>query len=61
MTQQPRYTSLMQAFMVLLVLAATIFLAIKNNQPEIINNLVTLVFGYYFGVLAQSTPPDKPA
>ena len=50
----------MQAFMVLFVLAATIFLAIKNNQPEIINNLVTLVFGYYFGVLAQSTPPDKP-
>lgn len=47
--------------MVLLVLSATVYIAIRNNQPEIINNLVTLVFGYYFGVLAQSTPPDKPA
>lgn len=34
--------------MVLVVLAAACFMAIKNNTPDIIFNLCTLCFGYYF-------------
>ena len=46
--------------MVLVVLAATIYMAARNNDPEIIYNLITLVFGYYFGVQAQiNTPPPS--
>lgn len=35
--------------MVMMVLAASVYLAIINNQQEIIFNLTTLCFGYYFG------------
>lgn len=34
--------------MVLIVLCAAVFFAIKNNTPDIIFNLCTLCFGYYF-------------
>lgn len=44
--------------MVVLVLLATVSLAVKNNESDIIFNLCTLTFGYYFGS-TQSTPPPQ--
>lgn len=44
-----RMDAILQWSMVMAVLAASVFLAIKNNQQEIIFNLATLCFGYYFG------------
>jgi len=34
--------------MVLVVLIAAVYMAIANNTPDIIFNLATLSFGYYF-------------
>lgn len=45
----PRKTEIyLEWVMVLAVLAAACFMAIKNNTPDIIFNLCTLCFGYYF-------------
>jgi hypothetical protein len=41
--------AILQWSMVMAVLAAAVFLAVKNNQQDIIFNLATLCFGYYFG------------
>lgn len=41
--------AILQWLMVMIVLAAAVYLAIINNQQEIIFNLATLCFGYYFG------------
>lgn len=46
-----------QWIMVLLVLAATIFMAVRNNETAIIFNLVTLCFGFYFGSQNSNLPP----
>lgn len=42
--------------MVLAVLGAACFMAIRNNTPDIIFNLCTLCFGYYFRGM-QEVPP----
>ena len=39
----------LQWIMVILVLGACIYLAIANNTTDVIFNLATLCFGYYFG------------
>lgn len=44
-----RMDAILQWSMVMAVLAAAVFLAVKNNQQDIIFNLATLCFGYYFG------------
>ena len=45
--------------MVILVLVATVYLSIVNNLPEIIFQLSTLSFGYYFGSRASNSSPPK--
>ena len=50
----------LQWIMVILVLVGTLFLAIINNQTDIVFNLCTLCFGYYFGS-SQSNPPAASA
>lgn len=46
---QPRKTEVyLEWVMVLAVLLAACYMAIKNNTPDIIFNLCTLCFGYYF-------------
>lgn len=42
--------------MVLAVLGAACFMAIRNNTPDIIFNLCTLCFGYYFRGMQEVTP-----
>ena len=44
-----RMDAILQWLMVMIVLAAAVYLAIINNQQEVIFNLATLCFGYYFG------------
>lgn len=58
---KPATTAGLQWIMVLLVLGATVFLAVKNNQQDIVFNLCTLCFGYYFGSSQSNPPPEKPA
>lgn len=58
---KPATTQSLQWVMVLLVLGATVFLAVKNNQQAIVFNLCTLCFGYYFGSSQSNPPPVKPA
>lgn len=41
--------AVLQWFMVVLVLGAAVYLAIVNNQADIVFNLASLAFGYYFG------------
>lgn len=41
--------AVLQWIMVLFVLGATVYMAIVNNKFDIIFNLCTLCFGYYFG------------
>jgi hypothetical protein len=53
---KPKQTEWLQWLMVVLVLLATVSLAVKNNETGIVFNLCTLTFGYYFGS-TQSTPP----
>ena len=55
---KPKHTEWLQWLMVVLVLLATVSLAVKNNESDIIFNLCTLTFGYYFGS-TQSTPPPQ--
>lgn len=43
--------------MVIMVLGACIYLAVVNNTQEIIFNLATLCFGYYFGQRNTPAPP----
>lgn len=45
--------------MVLAVLAATCYMAIINNAPDIIFNLCTLCFGYYFRGQVERTTLAK--
>lgn len=47
----------LQWIMVLFVLVATIFMAIKNDKYEIVFNLCTLCFGFYFGAQNRHEPP----
>lgn len=54
----PKQTEWLQWLMVVLVLLATVSLAFKNNESDIIYNLCTLTFGYYFAS-TQSTPPPQ--
>jgi hypothetical protein len=49
----------LQWIMVLLVLCASVYLALVNNQQEIIFNLTTLCFGYYFGRRTEPPTPSK--
>lgn len=51
----------LQWIMVLVVLIAAVSLAVKNNTPDIVFNLCTLCFGYYFGASRQEPPPKNPA
>jgi len=51
-----RATEWLQWLMVVMVLCATVFMAVRENKPDIIFNLCTLCFGYYFGS-NQSNPP----
>jgi len=53
--QQHAADAVLQWFMVVIVLGATVYLAIINNEPEIIFNLTSLAFGYYFGSRGTST------
>lgn len=47
--QRPRKTEIyLEWIMVLVVLCAAVYFAIRNNTPDIIFNLCTLCFGYYF-------------
>lgn len=46
---------ILQWLMVILVLGACIYLSIVNNEREIIFNLATLCFGYYFGNRTSTT------
>lgn len=57
---QSKTTEWLQWLMVIAVLGATVFIAVKNNDTDIIFNLCTLCFGYYFGS-KQSDLPVKPA
>ena len=54
MEQPPRSPHVLEFIMVLSVLAAACYMAIRNNNPEIIFNLCTLCFGYYFRGLTGS-------
>lgn len=49
MPQVTRLDAVLQWLMVMIVLVAAVYLAVANNQQEIIFNLSTLCFGYYFG------------
>jgi len=49
MTQQHPADAILQWFMVVMVLGAAVYLAIVNNQADIVFNLASLAFGYYFG------------
>lgn len=51
----------LQWVMVVLVLIATIVMAVKNNATDVIFNLCTLCFGYYFGSTQSNLPPDAEA
>lgn len=57
---QPR-TQYLQFAMVIMVLGATIFLAIKHDELDIVFNLCSLTFGYYFGSDQSNPPPDALA
>lgn len=48
-----------QEILVLAILGATIYFAIRNNNSTIIESLVTLCFGYYFGQRGNNPPPPK--
>lgn len=48
-----------QELLVFTVLGATIYFAILHNDGDIIYNLVTLCFGYYFGQRGSNPPPSK--
>lgn len=61
MPNRSKYTEWLQWLMVVLVLIATIYTAIKESKTDIIFNLCTLTFGYYFGSNQSNTPPDNPA
>lgn len=47
--------AVLQWFMVFAVLGACVFMAVKNNQEDIIFNLTSLAFGYYFGQRQEVT------
>lgn len=51
--------AVLQWIMVICVLGATVYLAIVNNLPEIIFQLSTLSFGYYFGSRGSTLPPAR--
>lgn len=61
MSSRSKYTEWLQWIMVIFVLCATIYTAIKEAKTDIIFNLCTLTFGYYFGSTQSNPPPDKPA
>jgi hypothetical protein len=47
--------------MVILVLLSAIYTALKEGKTDIIFNLCTLTFGYYFGSTQSNIPPDRQA
>ena len=54
-----RFSAWLQWLMVLIVLFATVYMALVNNKPDIIFNLCTLCFGYYFGSAVSNPPPSR--
>lgn len=46
---------ILQAILVLMIAAATIYLSIVNNQTDLIYSLTGLCFGYYFGQINRPT------
>jgi len=60
MISSGRTTEWLQWVLVISVLASSVYMAVINNKPDIIFNLTTLCFGYYFGS-NQSNPPQSRA
>jgi hypothetical protein len=61
MNKQSKYTEWLQWIMVILVLLSAIYTALKEGKTDIIFNLCTLTFGYYFGSTQSNIPPDRQA
>jgi hypothetical protein len=57
-TQHPT-DAILQWVMVIMILAAAVYLAIVNNQADIVFNLASLAFGYYFGGRTQMPSVKK--
>ena len=60
MARSQKTPIILEWIMVLMVLGAAVFMAIKNNTPDIIFNLCTLCFGYYFrSITVREAAADK--
>lgn len=60
--KQNRYGLWLVPVIVLLVVAATIYLSVINNKIEYVYSLATASFGYYFGAVQRvgNIPEQKP-
>lgn len=40
------------------VVGTALYLCVKNNNMDVVNNLATMIVGYYFGTKARDTLSD---